>query len=182
MNENVIAKVLTELSDEIKEIRTEQILNSKAVEMYTEAINHFEEYVKQINVTCPPPDITQLVQLINTRYSAIEKVIAAQPKEVLHEKRILLYPEGDKQNFWKFIADRFLRYSLIILGIYATILVGLYYWKANSENERYKYAYFWIYKQQNDTKKQFLYNTIRDFENDSIFKLRKENVNPTFEE
>jgi hypothetical protein len=58
-------------------------------------------------------------------------------------------PQGDGQNFIKFIADRILRYIAITGCICLLAWIGLHYWKINSENERFKYAYNWIY-QQND--------------------------------
>ena len=99
----------------------------------------------------------------------------------MHEKRILFYPDGDRRNFFKFLADRFLLYFLIAVCIFGLSWLGMDYWKSNSENERYKYAFHWVYQFQTAKGgKQVLYNAYKEFQNDSIFKLRKENINPTF--
>ena len=173
MNKKVIETVLTELLDEIKEIRTEQTLNDKAVELYSEAINHFEDLLKQIKITCPPPDIAPLVQLVNTRFKEIEKVVAEKPVNVIHKKQILFYPEGDGQNFVKFISDRFLRYLTIVGGICLIAWIGLYFWKQNSENERMKYCLYWYYDKVNQNEKDKINAIFHELKNDSIYQARK---------
>jgi hypothetical protein len=174
MNNDVLQAVLNELVEEVKEIHKDVLLNNKTVEVYTESINKFEEHLKNISVNVSPPDLKPIEQIINYRLNEIKEILKNQSKEVIYEKRILFYPEGDGRNFLKFIADRLLRYVTLLGGICLLVWIGLYYWKINSENERYKYAYLWILYEQDIKTQNYLIENLLDFTNDSLISSRKE--------
>jgi hypothetical protein len=177
MNEEVLKQVLGEVLTELKNLNNEQKMINVALESYNERINEFQYAISNITIETPKIDIGELRQTIGKTQLEIKNIIAAQPKDIIHEKRILFYPEGDGRNFLKFIADKTILYTLIISGICLLCWIRLYFWKQNSENERYKYAYFWIYQnQRKNAARELLFETFNDFKNDSIFKIRKENI------
>jgi hypothetical protein len=103
-------------------------------------------------------------------------LIAAQPKEVIQKKQFLFYSESDGRNFLKFLADKLLKYLSIAAAVFGICWLGIHYWKINSKNERFKYTYFWLYQQHSKKTKQFLFDTYKEFENDSIFDLKKKDI------
>jgi hypothetical protein len=177
MNNEVMQAVLTELVEEVKEIHKDVLLNNKTVEVYTESINKFEEHLKNISVNVSPPDLKPIEQIINYRLNEIREILKNQPKEVIHEKRILFYPEGNGRNFLKFITVRLLWGIIIIASIYVISFVGFEKWKENSKNEKYKNAYLWILHDQSTKSQKYLIENLLDFTNDSIISSRKEVIN-----
>jgi hypothetical protein len=55
------------------------------------------------------------------------------------------------------------------------------YFQNNSENERFKYAYYWLYNHQKKDGKQFMFDIYKDFSNDSIFELKKQETKLNFD-
>lgn len=181
MKEEVLQQVLSEVLTELKTLSEDQQLINVAIECYNKRISEYQESLAEIKINVPPFDLKELNLTIARSIYELKEVVKSQPKDVLHEKRILLYPEGDRTNFWKFILERSLLYSISAILIYAFAWLAVDSWKSNSENERYKCAYLWIYQQSSRNNKQYLFDKYTEFQNDSIFHSRRNTINPSFD-
>ena len=77
----------------------------------------------------------------------IRKGINDLPREVIHEKRILFYPEGDRDNFLKFIIVRLLLiFSLGLILYFVIPELGSYL----KSNYKYKVIYDYTYHTNKD--------------------------------
>jgi hypothetical protein len=174
MEEEVLQQVLNEVLSELKELTKDQKMVNIALESYNTRINEFQNSLENIKVDIPQLDLRELNKTIGNLMNELKEIIKNQPKQVLHEKRILFYPEGNGENFLKFIAARFLWGIIIIASIYVISFVGFDKWKENSKNEKYRKAYLWILHEQSAKTQKYLIDNLLYFTNDSITSSRKE--------
>jgi len=172
MNEKVLETVLNEILEEQKDMWKELSHNTKVIECYSELFKQFEVHIKQFKVESP--DLKPIENILNKRLSKIQELVEVQPKNVLHEKRILFYPEGDKQNFIKFLTNKILLYFSISVICYSLFFMCLNFWKENSKIDRYKYSLYWIYNKASKADRIQIEHVIKEFQNDSIYSARKQ--------
>ena len=94
MNEEVLKAVLAEILDEQKMLNINNGLITKAVEDFSEKLSDFENKLSNTKESAGGD-----LQNINTNLQRLKIIIEAQPKQVIHEKRILLFPETYSRSF-----------------------------------------------------------------------------------
>jgi hypothetical protein len=57
-------------------------------------------------------------------FNSIQKIVAAQPKDVLHEKRILFFPEWNQKEYYKIIFGRVLFWVLWVIVVTYCYFLG----------------------------------------------------------
>jgi hypothetical protein len=167
-NSDIQQVVLAEILEELKSINQSVTFQSKALEILHEDQGVFKESLSKVSVKIFPEDLVGIENKLTNGIKRIEEKIANQPREVLHEKRILFYPEGNSENFLKFLFSRL----LIITGIVTTLIFiayqSFYYFKESNNNLVYKKAWIWTFIHQNSESQMFMNETFYGFENDSI--------------
>lgn len=116
MKDEVLHEVLSELLEEIKKTNTNQGLTITALEKLNESVLGYENKLSQLKITIRPPDLTLFNELVNKRMAEINDTLKKQPKEVVHEKRVLFFPENREKIYFDFIIRRFIPF-LILIGI-----------------------------------------------------------------
>jgi hypothetical protein len=179
MNEKIISDVLKEVL-EVQQNQSKEIeFLTKVVEINNNEIKDFQNMLGQLKIQVPQLDTKPIADSINLGIDHIRKIVASQPKEVLHEKRILFYPEGNGENFIKFLFTRLL-WVLCICGIvWVFVKVGGPYFVENSENGRYKDAYLWVYVNASPKAKGILLFNLEEMKNDSIRESRSDIIKST---
>lgn len=112
MNEEVLKAVLAEILEEQKMLNTNNGLITKAVEDFFEKLADFENKLSNVKGSTGAN-----FQIINTNLQKLKTIIEAQPKQIIHEKRILLFPETYKQEFYKIVFGAVIKFVAIILAI-----------------------------------------------------------------
>ncbi len=87
------------------------------------AFSDFNQKLTEIKVSAPALDTLPLTRIVTEGINSIQKIVAAQPKEVLHEKRILFFPEWNQKEYYKIIFGRILFWILwLIIATYCYFL------------------------------------------------------------
>ena len=144
MNEEVLKAVLSEILEEQKILNTNTGLLTKAVEDFSEKLSDFENIISDISVSTEAN-----LQLVNTNLQRLKIIIEDQPKQVIHEKRILLFPETYKQEFYRIVFGKVVKLVAIILVTLFTFFL-LKDLLIQHDNRKYKTAWEWLYQNQND--------------------------------
>jgi len=144
MNEEVLKAVLSEILEEQKMLSINNGLITKAVEDFFEKLSDFENKLSDISVSTEAN-----LQLVNTNLQRLKIIIEAQPKQVIHEKRILLFPETYKHEFYKIMLGRVIKLiAIILITLFAFfILKDLL---IQQDTREYKPAWEWLYQHQNN--------------------------------
>lgn len=96
MNGEVLKAVLSEILEEQSMLNINNGLLTKAVEDFSEKLSDFE------NKLCQTEGSTAAdLNIINRNMQRLSTTIEAQPKQVIREKRILLFPEPINKSFTK---------------------------------------------------------------------------------
>lgn len=144
MNEEVLKAVLAEILEEQKMLNINNGLITKAVEDFSEKLSDFENKLSGLQVSTGSD-----LQVINRNLQRLKIIIEAQPKQVIHEKRILLFPETYKQEFYKIVFGKVVKLVAIIL----VTLFTFFFLKdllIQQDNRKYKPAWEWLYQHQSD--------------------------------
>ena len=144
MNEEVLKAVLSEILEEQKMLNINNGLITKAVEDFSEKLSDLENKLSNTNGNTEAD-----LQIINRNLQKLKLIIEAQPKQVVHEKRILLFPETYKQEFYKIVLGRVVKLVAIIF----VTLFAFFFLKdllIQQDNRKYKPAWEWLYEHQSD--------------------------------
>jgi len=106
MKDEILHEVLSELLEEIKKTNINQGLTITALEKLSESVNGFDERLSNMTISVKPPDLTAFHELVAKRMAEIRDVVQKQPKEVVHEKRVLFFPEYRERIYFDFIIKR----------------------------------------------------------------------------
>jgi hypothetical protein len=161
MNEEVLKAVLSEILEEQKMLNINNGLITKVVEDFSEKLSDFENKLSNTKGGTGAD-----IELINTNLQRLKIIIEAQPKQVIHEKRILLFPETYKQEFYKIVIVSFIKLVAIIIAA----LFAFFFLKdllIQQDNGKYKAAWEWLYQHQGNKGKEVM--------DDAIFNLIKSN-------
>jgi len=150
MNEEVLKAVLTEIMEEQKMLNINNGLITKAVEDFFEKLTDFENVLSNIKESSGAD-----LQIINTNLQKLRTIIEAHPKQVIHEKRILLFPETYKQEFYKIVFGAVIKFVAIIL----ITLFSFFFLKdlfIQQDNGKYKTVWEWLYQHQGNKGKKVM--------------------------
>lgn len=142
MNEEVLKAVLSEILEEQKMLNTNNGLITKAVEGFSEKLSDFENKLSNTKESAGAD-----LQIINTSLQRLKIILEAQPKQIIHEKRILLFPETYKQEFYKIVIGGLVKFvAIILIGLFSFFfLKGLL---IQQDNAKYRAAWEWLYQNQ----------------------------------
>ena len=157
MNEEVLKAVLSEILDEQKMLNINNGLITKAVEDLFEKISDFENKLSNTKESTGAD-----LQIINRNLQRLKIIIEAQPKQVIHEKRILLFPETYKHEFYKIVLGRVIK----LVDIIFVTLFAYFFLKdllIQHDNTKYKKAWGWLYERQSNKGKAVM---------DSVFLIK----------
>ncbi len=107
MEEEVIKTVLNEILEEFKEAKQQQIETGRILFEIKDKVDAFEENINDIKIATSAIDIKPVIAAINSELNKVKDTIAAQPKSIRKEFRILLFPEYNATEYYKklYLAD-----------------------------------------------------------------------------
>lgn len=157
MNEEVLKAVLSEILEEQKMLNINNGLITKAVEDLSEKLSDFENKLSNTKESTGAD-----LQSINTNLQRLKIIIEAQPKQVIHEKRILLFPETYKQEFYRIVFGKVIKLvAIILITLFAFFLLKDLL--IQQDNAKYKAAWGWLYQHQSNKGKAVM---------DSVFLIK----------
>jgi hypothetical protein len=123
MEKEILEIVLSELLEETKKTNVLIEEQNKEIQELKTAFSDFNRKLTEIKVSAPPLDTVPLTKIVTDGINSIQKIVAAQPKDVLHEKRILFFPEWNQKEYYKIIFGRILFWLLwLIVATYCYFL------------------------------------------------------------
>lgn len=154
MNEEVLNAVLSEILEEQKMFNINNGLLTKAIEDFSEKLSDFENKLSNTKGSTGAD-----LQMINTNLQILKTIIKAQPKQVIHEKRILLFPETYKQEFYKIVLGKVVKLvAIIIVTLFAFFFLRDLL--IQHDNAKYKAAWEWLYQYQGNKGKAVMDSAI----------------------
>lgn len=120
MENEIMTTVLNEVLAEQKEIAGQVESMQHNITLLASRIEGFEKKLDNLKITSPPVDLLPTQLLIAKNMEEIKRVVAEQPKNVVLEKRYLLFPETNAREYYGTLL-RWLLY--IIIATYGFFLI-----------------------------------------------------------
>lgn len=157
MENEVIQTVLTEVLEELKELKQQNAKLVAVVENLDNKIDDFELKLSNVKVTAPATDLKPIISSINEGVLRLENIIARQPKNVTRQYRILLFPKNEAREYYKIVLGRLLFWMMVFLIATYSFVIGkelgqgfIKLKQTEAEAIQYKKAWIDLYK---DSKK-----------------------------
>jgi hypothetical protein len=132
MEKDVLILTLTEILEEQK--NTNQINTNliTAVNQLTTKVNSFNEKLEKQKIVAPTINTEPIQAIVKKGLIDMKLTVSAQPKNVIREFQVLLFPEQDARLFYKIVFGRWFMWLAIML-----FFTFLYKWAVhNSDNNK----------------------------------------------
>jgi hypothetical protein len=154
----------------LEEYAQEQAGNTKAVNDLITVVNglsgkfkEFEEKIEKPKPVKVSTDIVPIMEIVSKGITDIKLTVAAQPKSIVKKFQILLFPEQDRELFYKVVFGRWLLLLAIMLFITNLYKWGVH-WSDNQkeiqqeqlQNDRTLKAWGYLYDMEGKTGKRLM--------------------------
>ena len=100
MEQEVVQTVLSEVLDEIKFIQQQNANSDKEADEIKNKLLTIEEKPSAIDAKAFIADHQPILYQLNDQVAIVNRKLDAQPKNVLHKKQILLFPEHGAREYY----------------------------------------------------------------------------------
>jgi hypothetical protein len=152
MNTEIIKSVLTEILEEQKvAIQITHELGSN-IKTLAAKVESFQEKFDQQKEITPTADLKVVQEIVTAGILQIQQTIASQPKSIIRNCRLLLFPEMNAEKYYRIVFGRLVFWMIVFLfGTYLFILGkhGIESWtivkQKEFETEQYIKAWHYLY-------------------------------------
>jgi hypothetical protein len=156
METEILQTVLTEVLEELKELKQQVTKLMAVVADLTNKVDDFELKLSNIKVSAPPTNLEPITSTLKEGIFRLQGIIGGQPKSITRNIRVLLFPEHDRE-YYRIVFGRLLFWMMIFLMSTYLFSVGKQFIDSNTavrykEAESYQYRKAWIYLYNNSKK------------------------------
>ncbi|CAN5316076.1 hypothetical protein BH11BAC5_BH11BAC5_36570 [soil metagenome] len=123
----VLEIVLKNLAEEQQKICRMLTENSVATELIVNKLDAFMEQIKQIKTEQPRVNLQSIEELIRRDIAVRQQREGEQPRKVIRQLQILLFPPQDARLFYKIVFGRWLIWLTVMLAITNLYKWGIHY-------------------------------------------------------
>lgn len=115
MEQEVMETVLNEILDEIKFIQQQNAASDKEADEIKNKLQLIEKKLSAIDNKATAVNHQAILQVLNDQVGRLNLKLDAQPKNVIHKKQILLFPEQGAREYYRIVFGRLIFWLIIIL-------------------------------------------------------------------
>lgn len=78
-------------------------------------MDSFNQKLEQFKIVAPPADTSQIQGVVETGITQMKKIVEDQPKNVVRQFRLLLFPEMYADNYYRIVFGRLLFWMMIFI-------------------------------------------------------------------
>lgn len=145
METQILETVLTDMLEEQKSTNqvllelTTQIRELKATQ------ETFEKKLQEQKIIAPPPDLLPVISALGRGINEIGQKVEAQPKNVIRQVRLLLFPADNADRYYKIIFGRLFPWMGLFITAVFFISLGKEYVVSRTVLQQRRY-YFEVYR------------------------------------
>jgi hypothetical protein len=99
----------------------------EAVNNLAKKVDSFGEKLDNLKIISPATDTTPMELLVASGLDKMKRIIEVQPKNVIHEKRILFFPDSSSPEYYRVVLSIvFLFIFMVIVATYGFFLLSGY--------------------------------------------------------
>jgi len=141
MEKDILKTVMEELLKEQKksnELLEEVIDKGKDTQ---KKVDGFDAMLKKVQVVPPAVDTQPIIKLMERFFVNIKKILEAQPKNVIHQRRFLLFPEDNTGHYYKIIFGRLIPWGIVLILCSYCFNIGQHYLDNLHDETRRQYNF-----------------------------------------
>jgi hypothetical protein len=176
INETNFNSVMEDFTKELQAVKeVVKVLPAKVDEL-TKKVDGFKNKVENIQVTAPTPELLPVHNIVADGFTTIKNAVQRQLNDLFTKNRILILPEDGGKSFLKIMGKRsmYLTGIAIIASFFSWF--GFRYWYMDSENTRFRNAWYWNYIKLDKKSKQDMVNDLDSFKVADINSYRTDSI------
>lgn len=151
MDKDIMETVLTEMLEEQKQNDLLNRENTQALVEQDKRLSTIEKKLDNKSLAPVPTDTKQVERLIAEGINKTIAIVADQPKQVIHQKRILLFPEYNTNEYYKIVFGRVLGWIVLLIIATYFFILGKGFIAAYQENDMYRQGYEQLLKESQES-------------------------------
>ncbi len=157
MEQEVMQSVVLEILQELREVKQLQCKTAKALFEMKDEVGGFKQKLANVKLISPAINIQPITAAIDNSFHKVKTTIEAQPKSIIREFRVLLFPECNAAEYYKIVFGRLLFWMMVFLSVtYLFVLskgfIEGYISVRQREVETFQYRKAWNYLYHNSKK------------------------------
>jgi hypothetical protein len=136
MEDEIIETVLKEILDEIKIIHEQNVDRKKYEEDFKNKVQSIEKKLLSLETKSSGMNLMQMQ--LESNANKLERIINKQPKNIIHKKQILLFPEYGVREYYKLVFGRLIFWMMMFLLAFYLFSLGKQFiddWKEVRQRE-----------------------------------------------
>jgi hypothetical protein len=173
INETNFNSVMEDFTKELQAVKeVVKVLPTKVDEL-TKKVDGFKSKIENIQVTAPAPELLPVHNIVADGFTTIKNAVQRQLNDLFTKNRILVLPEDGGKGFLKIMGKRSM-YLTVIACFFSWF--GFRYWYMDSENTRFRNAWYWNYIKLDKNGKQEIVNDLDSFKVSNINSYRTDSI------
>jgi hypothetical protein len=176
INETNFNSVMEDFTKELQAVKeVVKVLPAKVDEL-TKKVDGFKSKVENIQITAPTPDLLPVHKIIADGFNTTKNSVQRQLNDLFIKNRILVLPEDGGNSFFKIMGKRSMYLTGIAIIACFFSWFGFRYWYMDSENTRFRNAWYWNYIKLNKNGKQEMIKDLDSFKASNINIYRADSI------
>jgi hypothetical protein len=176
INETNFNSVMEDFTKELQAVKeVVKVLPAKVDEL-TKKVDGFKNKVENIQVTAPTPELLPVHNIVADGFTTIKNAVQRQLNDLFTKNRILILPEDGGKSFLKIMGKRSMYLTGIAIIACFFSWFGFRYWYMDSENTRFRNAWYWNYIKLDKKSKQDMVNDLDSFKVADINSYRTDSI------
>jgi hypothetical protein len=151
MDKDIMETVLTEMLEEQKQSNLLNRENTQALVEQDKRLGAIEKKLDNKSLAPVPIDTKPVERLIAEGINKTIAIVADQPRQVIHQKRILLFPEYNANEYYKIVFGRVLGWVVLLIIATYFFVLGKGFIAAYQENDMYRQGYEQLLKEKQES-------------------------------
>jgi hypothetical protein len=176
INEKDFNSVMEDFTKELQAVKeVVKVLPAKVDEL-TKKVDSFKSKVENIQITAPAPELLPVHNIVADGFTTTKNTIQRQLADLFTKNRILVLPEDGGKGFLKIMGKRSMYLTGIAIIACFFSWFGFRYWYKDSENTRFRNAWYWNYIKLDKKSKQDMVNDLDSFKVSNINSYRTDSI------
>jgi hypothetical protein len=176
INEKDFNSVMEDFTKELQAVKEVVKVLPVKVDELTKKVDSFKSKVENIQITAPAPELLPVHNIVADGFTTTKNTIQRQLADLFTKNRILVLPEDGGKGFLKIMGKRSMYLTGIAIIACFFSWFGFRYWYMDSENTRFRNAWYWNYIKLDKNGKQEMVNDLDSFKVVDINTYRTDSI------
>jgi hypothetical protein len=145
MEVSILEPVLTEVLEDQKALNQSVKDLASKVSGLVDKVSGFEESQRKLKIIAPAADTSKMEQTADKYFFEYCRLLEAQPKKIVRQFRLVLFPESNTDRYYKIVFGRLIPWTYGLVAAMLLISLGKQSVSSWSDAQERRY-YFDVYK------------------------------------